>query len=104
MENGEFHTKLFENRDNFDFDIVTALPFHCSNVPRKMLHGTIKVEFPKISRVSSKIEDVSRICKQLKMLLIRTKWAKEGNQSFLDKNDPTAPRRFSRFLANQLRK
>ena len=64
IENGEFHTKLFDKRDNFSFDIV-RVPFYCSNVPNKMLYGSIGAEFLKISRATSKIESLSRTCKQL---------------------------------------
>ena len=63
-ENGEFHTKLFDKQDNFGFDIV-RMPFYCSNVPSKMFYGSIETEFLKISRTTSKIEDISRTCKQL---------------------------------------
>ena len=64
IENGELHTKLFDKRDNFSFDIV-SMPFHCSNVPSKMFYGSIGAEFLRISRATSKIEDLSRTCKQL---------------------------------------
>ena len=43
-ENREFHTKLFDKRDSFGFDIV-KIPFYCSNVPSKMFHGRIRAEF-----------------------------------------------------------
>ena len=55
IENGEFHTRLFDKQDNFGFDIV-RMPFYRSNVPSKMLYGSIGAEFLRISRASSKIE------------------------------------------------
>ena len=55
IENGEFHTRLFDKQDNFGFDIV-RMPFYCSNVPSKMLYGSIGAEFLRIPRASSKIE------------------------------------------------
>ena len=64
IENGEFHTRLFDKRDNFGFDIV-RMPFYCSNVPSKMFYGSIGAEFLRISRATSKIEDLTRNCKQL---------------------------------------
>ena len=64
LENGDFHTRLFDKRDNFGFDIVT-MPFSCSNVPSKMFYGSIGAEFLRISRATSKIEDLTRNCKQL---------------------------------------
>ena len=35
IENGEFHTRLLDIRDNFGFDIV-RMPFYCSNIPSKI--------------------------------------------------------------------
>ena len=49
IENGEFHTRLFDKRDNFSFDIV-GMPFYCSNVPSKTFYGSIGAEFLKHSR------------------------------------------------------
>ena len=64
IENGEFHIRLFDKLDNFGFDIV-RMPFYCSNVPSKMFYGSIRAEFLRISRETSKIEDVTHNCKQL---------------------------------------
>ena len=64
VENGELHTKLFDKRDNFGFDIV-RMPFYCSNISSKTFHRNIGVEFLRISRATSKIEDLSSTCKQL---------------------------------------
>ena len=62
IENGEFHARLFDKRDNFGFDIVRM---SCSNVPSKMFYRSIGAQFRKISRATSKTEDLSRNCKQL---------------------------------------
>ena len=59
IENGEFHTRLFDKRDNFGFEIV-RMSFYCSNVPSKMFCGSIGEEFLRISRAASKIEDLTR--------------------------------------------
>ena len=64
IENGEFHTRLLEKRDNLGFDIVRIL-FYCSNVPSKMFYGRVRAEFLRIFSATSKIEDFSRNCKQL---------------------------------------
>ena len=64
IEDGEFHTRLFDKQDNFGFDIVTML-FYCSNVPSKMFYGSIGAEFLRIFRATSKTEDLTRNCKQL---------------------------------------
>ena len=75
-ENREFHTKLFDKRDDFGFDNV-RIPFYCSNIPSKMFHGSIGAEFLRLSRATSITEDPLRACTQL-----------------LIKIDPTAPRSF----------
>ena len=59
IENGNF-----VKRENFGFDIV-RMPFYYSNVPSKMFYGSIGAEFVRISRATSKIEDLTRNCKQL---------------------------------------
>ena len=64
IENGEFHTKSFEKRDSSGFSIV-RIPFYCSNVPSKIFYGSIGAEFLRISRATSKTEDLSCTCKQL---------------------------------------
>ena len=64
IENGECHTRLFDKRDNFGFDIV-RMPFYCSNVRNKMFYGSTGAEFLRIFRATSKIEDLTCHCKQL---------------------------------------
>ena len=76
IENGEYHTKLLDKRDNFGFNIV-RMSFYCSNVSSKMFDGSIDAEFLRISRATSKIEDLSHPCKQslmkrIKFSLIKT--------------------------------
>ena len=61
IENGEFHTRLFNKRDELGFNIV-RMPFYCSNVISKMFIGA---EFFRISRATSKTEDLSCNRKQL---------------------------------------
>ena len=63
IENGEFHAKLFDERDNSGFRIV-KMPFYSSNGPSKMFYGSIKAEFFRISKATSKIQDLSRTYKQ----------------------------------------
>ena len=70
IENGEFYTKLFDKRDNCGFDMV-RMPFYCSNVLSKMFYGSIGAEFLRISRATSKIEDLSCTCKQLLSWMLR---------------------------------
>ena len=44
IENGEFHTRLFDKRDNFGFDIVRML-FYRSNVLAKCSMGALEQSF-----------------------------------------------------------
>ena len=39
---------------------IVRMPFYCSNVPSKMFYGSIGAEFLRISRATSKIEDLTR--------------------------------------------
>ena len=64
IENGEFHTKLFDKLCNFGFEIV-RIPLYCSNIHNKMLRGSIGGEILGISTATSKIKDLSRTCKEL---------------------------------------
>ena len=50
--------------DNFGFNIART-PFYCYNAPNKMFYESIEAEFLRISRTTSKIEDLSCTCKQL---------------------------------------
>ena len=64
IEDGVFHTRLFDKRDNFGFDIV-RMPFSCSNIPNKMFYGSIGAEFLRITRATSKLDDLIKSSKQL---------------------------------------
>ena len=64
IEDGMFHTRLFDKRDNFGFDIV-RMPFSCSNIPNKMFYGSIGAEFLRITRATSKLDDLIKSSKQL---------------------------------------
>ena len=81
IENGEFHTRLFDKRDNFGFDIV-RMPFYCSNFPSKMFYGSIEQSF---------LEFLEQPVKLKILLVIVNSGANEEKQIFLNKNDPTAP-------------
>ena len=69
--------------ENFGFHIV-RMPCYCSSVTSKMFYGSIAAEFFKISRATSKIEDLNCYCKQLLSRIIKT-WANKENQIFLNK-------------------
>ena len=70
IKNGEFHTELFDKPDNLGF-IIVRIPFYCSNIPSKMFYGNIGAEYLRISTATSKIEDLSRTCKQLLSIMLK---------------------------------
>ena len=41
------------------------MSFYCSNIPSKMFYESIGADFFRVSRATSKIEDLSRTCKHL---------------------------------------
>ena len=38
IENGKYHTTIFDKRDNFGF-IIVNFPYLCSNIPTKPAYG-----------------------------------------------------------------
>ena len=54
IKNREFHTTLFDKRDNFGFDIV-KMSFYCSYVPSKLFCGSTGANFLRIYRAKLKI-------------------------------------------------
>ena len=58
IKNQEFHTKLFDKRDHFGFDIE-EMSFYYSNVSSKMFYRSIGAAFLRIYRATSKTEDLS---------------------------------------------
>ena len=73
IQNGKFHRRLFDKRDNFVVGIV-RISFYCSNVPRKMFYGITGAEFLRTSRVTTNIENFSRNCKQLLRRMVKQNW------------------------------
>ena len=59
-----------------------------------MFYGSIGAEFIRISWGNSKIEDLSRTSKQLLTRILKQNGQMRGIKIFLNKKDPTAPKRF----------
>ena len=55
IKDGIFTTKLYDKRDNFDFDIV-RLPHRSSNIPSKMFYASIAAECLRICRATSSLD------------------------------------------------
>ena len=47
------------------------MPFYSSNAPSKIFYGNNEAEFLRISRATSKIEDLSPTCKQLSSRMLK---------------------------------
>ena len=84
FENGKFHTRLFDKRDNLDLDIL-RMPFYCSNIPSKMFCGSIGAAFLRISRATSKIEGFTRNFKQLLSRMLKQNGRMRRTKIFLIK-------------------
>ena len=50
IENGKYHTTIFDKRDNFGFNIVN-FPHLCSNIPTKPAYGVYISQLIRIGRI-----------------------------------------------------
>ena len=58
ISNGTISTKIYDKRDNFDFDIV-IFPFLDGDVPRCTSYGVFLSQLIRFARASSCISDLS---------------------------------------------
>ena len=56
ISDGFVKTKIYDKRDDFDFDIVN-FPFLDGDVPRSKFYGVYISQLIQIARVSSHVED-----------------------------------------------
>ena len=61
VSNGTVSTKLYNKRDDFDFDIVD-FPFLDRNVPRRTSYGVYIYELIRFARASSNLSDFKPYC------------------------------------------
>ena len=61
------------------------MPFYCSTVSSKMFYGRIGAEFLRTSRATSKIEHLSRNCKQLLSRMLKQNGQMKRNKFSLKK-------------------
>ena len=56
ISNGTISTKIYDKRDDFDFDIVN-FPFLDGDVPRRTSYGVYKSQLIRFARASSNLND-----------------------------------------------
>ena len=67
---GFVKTKIYDNRDDFDFDIVN-FPFLDGDVPRSTSYGIYISQLIRFARVSSHVDDFNTLNKVLTAKLLR---------------------------------
>ena len=70
ISDGFVKTKIYNKRDDFDFDIVN-FPFLDGDVPRSTSYGVYISQLNRFSRVSSHVEDFNTRNKVLTAKLLR---------------------------------
>ena len=70
LSNGFVKTKIFDKRDDFDFDIVD-FPFLDGDVPRSTSYGVYISKLIRFARVSSHVNDFNTRTKVLTAKLLR---------------------------------
>ena len=56
IENGKYHTAIFDKRDTFGFNIVN-FPHVCSNIPSKPAYGVYISQLIRIGRICDSFKD-----------------------------------------------
>ena len=70
ISNGFVSSKIYDKRDNFDFDIVN-FPFLDSDGPRSISYGVFISQFIRFARVSSHVSDFNARNKHLTAKLLQ---------------------------------
>ena len=70
ISNGTVSTKIYDKRDNFDFDIVN-FPFLDGDVPRRTTYGVYISQLIRFDRASSSVSDFNCRNKALTAKLLR---------------------------------
>ena len=70
ISNGTFSTKIYDKRDDFDFDIVN-FPFLDGDVPRRTSYGVYISQLIRFARASSNLNDFNCRNKALTAKLLR---------------------------------
>ena len=70
ISDGIVRAKMFDKRDDFDFDIVN-FPFLDGDVPRSTSYGVYISQLIRFARVSSHVDDFNTLNKDLTAKLLR---------------------------------
>ena len=70
IENGKYHTTIFDKRDNFGFNIVN-FPHLCSNIPTKPAYGVYISHLIRIGRICNSFKDFADRHYKLTICLIQ---------------------------------
>ena len=65
----KFKTKLYDKRDNFDFNII-RMPYKSSNIPQKMFYSAMSAEILRICKATTSFKD---FLESTKILITRIK-------------------------------
>ena len=71
MSNGTVSTKIYDKRDDFDFDIIAIFPFLDGDVPRRTSYGVYISQLIRFARASSNHNDFNYRNKALTAKLLR---------------------------------
>ena len=71
ISNGTVSTKIYDKRDDFDFDIVNNFPFLDGDVPRRTSYGVYISQLTRFARASSILNDFNYRNKVLTAKLLR---------------------------------
>ena len=56
ISNSKFITKLYDKRDNFNFNII-RMPYKSSNIPKKMFYSAMSAEILRICKATTNFKD-----------------------------------------------
>ena len=71
ISDGFVQTKIYDKRDDFDFDIVNFPPFLDGDIPRSTSYGVYISQLIRFARVSSHVDDFNTRNKVLTAKLLR---------------------------------
>ena len=71
ISNGFVSSKIYDKRDDFDFDILVNFPFLNDDVPRRPSYGVYISQLIRFSRVCSHVDDFNTRNKCLTAKLLK---------------------------------
>ena len=71
ISNGFVSSKIYDKRDDFDFDMIVNFPFLGGDVPRRPSYGVYISQFIRFARVCSHVDDFNTHNKCLTAKLLK---------------------------------